>query len=200
MDSDALYNLVAAFIGAIVGGLFTMWGAEKNHKDQVRRDEKEESDRRAIVLRALLAEMETLAAIFMKGTGRLLEQNLTEPHYFRFYANDRNFVIFEHHCSLLGCLPEKLSRDIVAHHLRMNLLLQYLVINNWHIDRWEAAPLNSQPRADQYNSLKSTRETLNSLHDQVKKGYVALQADMRKFLGMPQTPDPFNAVEIKDFH
>jgi len=65
---------LAAFIGAVAGGLFTMWGAEKNHRDQVRRDEKEEADRQAMLLRAILAEMETLAAIYMRGTGRLLEQ------------------------------------------------------------------------------------------------------------------------------
>ena len=179
-------GFISALLGAIVGGVFTIWGAhvgaKRSHHDQLKRDAEAEHERIRNVLRAILAEMEALMGIYMSGTGALLDAT-TSLHDSYFIMSSRYFQVYEGNCGNLGSLPPELSRRIIEAYNIANLLIENLRINNHLLDaRGKAGPMIDSVSAEQ--RLIEHFQKLKSVHERFKESCLRSQDGIRVYLKM----------------
>ena len=111
---DSIPTLVSTLIGALVGGLFVLWGQNRADKQQRKREANSEEQSLVGVLNALHAELE--------GVNRAI---LSPPDPFKLVPiNQDYFVVFNANASLIGRLQDT---DLTEQIIRLYSTSKYLV-------------------------------------------------------------------------
>lgn len=114
--TENLYGFVAALIGAIVGGLFTLKATDKaireENQKEARLDEKEVQN----LLDALGVEIRTLWGFHMRRIGALIEGMGDTPQALEFYypLTQDYFTVYNTNAMMIGRVKEPVLREAVV--------------------------------------------------------------------------------------
>lgn len=138
---EAFMTIIAAILGAVVAGVFTMFGVTRAAR--AARIAERDRDRQEIanVRKALLAELLSMKDRYMDGIGNHLEEHPEGAAFDCIYpAYQRYFVIFEENARFIGKIPDDRERDLIVNgYTTAKGLLDSYKLNNSMVEKWNYA-------------------------------------------------------------
>lgn len=132
-------ELISAFIGAIIGGLFSLGGVWLAHKN----DLKKEQEREKLLLKGFLLsirdEIETLWDRYMWGIGEVLEKLPEKSPLLYFYPLTQSyFTVYDDNSSLIGKIEDNdLRKLIIITYAKAKGLVDGYRFNNEMVQKYE---------------------------------------------------------------
>jgi hypothetical protein len=124
-------ELLSAFLGAIVGGLFTMWATSRSHQLAARAQRKAEDLLLYDTTKLIQAEISTGLAIYMEEYGaELLREPGGTPYIVVFPIGENPFPIYDSSPACLSRLPSELSTLLVRLYMRAKGIARMIELNN----------------------------------------------------------------------
>jgi hypothetical protein len=185
----------AAIVGAVVGGLMTLWAALWAQK-QAAKEQRElyvESERRAVnaTLKAIEAELEVyettgLAALVdtLAQRDEIQRQNLDAGPLAVMPINRHMFAVFESNMSTIGKIGnDDLRREIIDVYGSAGALVDILNFNQTRVDLWFNPVMAAQRvNAQQINELTRLETMIRNGFDAHRPEVGNLIANIRKYL------------------
>lgn len=129
-------DLISAFIGAIIGGLFTMWATTHAHALMAKTQRRNEQTMLYDTTKLIQVEISTAIKIFQEEYGKELQELADgEPYICVFPIGSNTFPIYDSSPACLSNLPPDLSELLVRIYMRAKGLIAMIEINNAESER-----------------------------------------------------------------
>ncbi|RMO93701.1 hypothetical protein ALQ32_200206 [Pseudomonas syringae pv. tagetis] len=191
-------ELLSALIGALIGGLFTMWATHRTQKGESDRATQEWRHNRAQVederqqtlantAQLILVEVTTAWNVYRaEYAAELMQIPDGAPYLCVFPIGDKSFPIFDSAPASLAQLPPATSQQIVRFYMRAKGMISMINMNNIDTERArEFANVELQKRSSQTESIagfETDPAEISARYDQDAKRMASL-------LGMGSTAD-----------
>jgi hypothetical protein len=189
-----LSNLLSAFAGAIIGGLFTLWGARIQIKAQAahKRVEDIEAERRLLTI--VFEELSVNWAMYQKNIANRIEAVLPKSglHYFFPLISDF-FPVYRQNAGKLGSISDEAIRGgIVSVFASASGMLDSLRYNNHILQILSDLEIATQrqtgtrlsPDAPERRQVEDYGSVLREMHDDLVLRVNGVFADFKR-LGIP---------------
>lgn len=138
--AGGLFGFVTALIGALVGGLFTLRGVDREAKITRRQAEKESLELQLSVLKGTKGEVSILLALYdvrMKEAVDAIQPD--KPLSVVFPIGDDNFTFYEQNAKEIAKLKDESRDAIISIYTYARSLIQSYKANNKFIDEYGEA-------------------------------------------------------------
>lgn len=135
-----LSSFISALIGAIVGGIFTLRGVDKEAKITRRQAEKESLELQLSVLKGTKGEVSILLALYDERMKEAVEAvQPDKPLNVFFPIGDDNFTFYEQNAKEIAKLKDESRDAIISIYTYARSLIQSYKANNKFIDEYGEA-------------------------------------------------------------
>ena len=199
---DIIIPLVAAFVGAIIGGLFALGAVILTHRHNLKLDEIQKQKSINGVLRAIFYELDTLGKFYSQQAGALIEKLKQDEHFNRYFLlREKYFIVYPQNTDIVGQIRDKdLVSAIVRTYSCANFLLEMYNINNEYLKKKGTAVYDdlimlNKNRAEHtpllkemHNILKSETASLLKMIEQYLAEHPDIPKDKRTTTSQQKTP------------
>lgn len=172
-------NFFAAFIGAMIGGFFTLWGTRIAHALDQKREAREAIEQELRLLQALHDECEAVWNRYEKNLGgELMGLNVNEPLTSIFPIYSDFFPVYKGSTALIGLIQnEEVRKGIVQVYTQGCGMIDMFTLNNALIQDW-VAKVEAHKQAPTSDSASECNNSLSILVDytvKLKGGHEEIQ-------------------------
>ncbi|BEN01845.1 hypothetical protein SMETH2_19760 [Serratia marcescens] len=175
MDS----NLISGLLGAVIGGLFTLWGTLIEGRRQNKSQELAALEKRKHVLVGVRSEITTLLEIYRDRVYDKIEAH-QDGNVFNiiFPITQNNFIFYEQNALALSCVSEATLRETVRFYGSAKSLVDSYKMNNDALRQIEEVATIA---ADSKNDVHRIRyEALYQMCIEVGKGLKEIHTETMK--------------------
>jgi hypothetical protein len=129
---DVIIPLIAAFVGAIIGGLFALKAGRKAHENNLEHAKIQKRIRIDGILIAIACELTTLGEKYLEEAGGVLARIPDgQPCDILFCLRQEYFIVYPRNTDIVGQIEDnELVKSIVKTYNTANFLLEMYWINN----------------------------------------------------------------------
>ncbi|CBA28294.1 hypothetical protein ACMSX5_001675 [Cronobacter turicensis] len=127
MDTE----LISGLVGAVIGGLFTLWGTMIEGRRQQRESDEQAKLSKLNVLIGIKAEITSLNDVYSKRMVKTIESyDCTVPFDHLFPITQNNFSFYESNATELASVDEKTLKAVVGFYASARSLVDSYQMNN----------------------------------------------------------------------
>ncbi|MFH1692092.1 MAG: hypothetical protein ABIC68_05965 [Candidatus Omnitrophota bacterium] len=184
---ESFMPVCLAFLGVLIGGLFTLKGVEKAHELDLKRERSAEKKLIDSFLQMIRTELEAIWSQYQISMGRQVEAlKEDQPLLVIFPVAGNYFSVYENNTNLLGRVKEENLRElIVIVYIKAKAMLDAFKLNNEMIKEFEKFSRVSQNETDK--TIKAFSDArLISLKEYaalIKKGHKEFKDSIQTLIG-----------------
>ena len=131
---DVIIPLIAAFVGAIIGGRYALRAGREAHENNIELEKLQRRIRIDGVLIAISSELKVLREKYMRQAGGVLDDQKDGETFDLYYSlRQEYFIVYPKNTDVVGQIDdEELVNSIVRTYNTANFLLEMFWINNWY--------------------------------------------------------------------
>lgn len=129
-------ELMASFLGAIIGGIFTLWGSlvstKSAHKNNLDLNEKKSKEYECAIILAISEELRVLLEMFKTEFEQVFNE-LKNNKYLTttYYITEEYFIAYKANADKLGLISDNILRSLfIEVHINANRFIEYLRLYN----------------------------------------------------------------------
>ena len=128
--------------GAVVGGLFTLWGTIIEGNRERKNREQDDLAKKLNILKGIKTEIELVTTLYNERMGHYIEAYKDDEALdVYFLVTQNNFVFYEKNAEFISELEEDVLKEIVKYYITVKSLIDTFKVNNTNIDGVKNASL-----------------------------------------------------------
>lgn len=155
----------SGLIGAVVGGLFTLWGTLIEGRREHKNKHEEQLAKKLNILKGIKAEIDLVSDLYnQRMESHIANYRPGQVLDVYFLITQNNFVFYESNAEFISELDEKVLKDVVKFYITAKILIDTFITNNTNINEIKniALKIAEEPNNQSYKGLLNAYTSIAS--------------------------------------